>query len=92
MAQLVVLGIEHPGLRFEIVYGISNNARAWFDNSNAYRLGYRPQDSSEAYAEEILGASAPPGNDPADIYQGGGHCMAEGGTRSALAGDVPKRG
>ena len=28
----------------------------------------------------------PPGNTPAEIYQGGGHCMAEGGTRSALAG------
>jgi uronate dehydrogenase len=86
MAQLVTLGIERPGLRFEIVYGISDNARAWFDNANAYRLGYRPQDRSEIYAEEILERDGPPGSSPADIYQGGGHCMAEGGTRSALAG------
>jgi len=87
MAQLVTIGIEHPGLHFEIVYGISNNARTWFDNSNAYRMGYRPQDSSDGYAEEILRSSPPPGSTPADIFQGGGHCMAEGGTRSSLAGE-----
>ena len=89
MAQLVTLGIERPDLRFEIVYGISDNARAWFDNANAHRLGYRPQDRSEIYAEEILKRDGPPGSSPADIYQGGGHCMAEGGTRSPLAG-APK--
>ena len=85
MAQLVTIGLEHPDIRFEIVYGISENERAWFDNANARRLGYRPQDRSEAYAEEILKREGPPGMSPADIYQGGGHCMSEGGTRSRLA-------
>jgi uronate dehydrogenase len=88
MAQLVTIGIEKPDLHFEIVYGISDNARAWFDNANAFRLGYRPQDGSESYAEEILKRDGPPGTSPADIYQGGGHCMAEGGTRSRLAGEL----
>jgi uronate dehydrogenase len=87
MAQLVTIGIEHPKIRFEIVYGISNNKRAWFDNANARRLGYRPQDRSETYAKEILKRDGPPGTSPADIYQGGGHCMSEGGTRSRLAGE-----
>jgi uronate dehydrogenase len=94
MAQLVTIGIEHPKLHFEVVYGISDNARTWFDNSNARRLGYRPQDRSEAYAAEILKREGPPGTSPADIYQGGGHCMSEGGTRSRLAGApdaVPKK-
>ena len=95
MAQLVTIGIEHPGLQFEIVYGISNNPRAWFDNSNAFRMGYRPQDSSESHAEDILRMSAPPTSAPADVFQGGGHCMAEGGTRSLLAAPAaphaPKR-
>ncbi len=85
MAQLVTIGLEQPNLRFEIVYGISDNTRAWFDNANAHRLGYRPQDRSEQYADEILKRDAPPGTAPADIYQGGGHCMSEGGTRSLLA-------
>jgi uronate dehydrogenase len=87
MAQLVTIGIEHPKIRFEIVYGISDNARTWFNNSNARRLGYRPQDRSEAYAKEILEREGPLGTSPADIYQGGGHCMSEGGTRSRLAGE-----
>jgi uronate dehydrogenase len=86
MAQLVTIGIEHPNVRFEIVYGISENARAWFDNANARRLGYRPQDRSETHAKEILKREGPAGTSPADIYQGGGHCMSEGGTRSRLAG------
>jgi uronate dehydrogenase len=85
MAQLVTIGIEHPDIRFEIVYGISDNARAWFDNANAHRLGYRPQDASEPYAEETLKRDGSPGTSPADIYQGGGFCMSEGGSRSWLA-------
>ena len=87
MAQLVTIGIERPKLHFEVVYGISENARAWFDNVNAYRMGYQPKDRSEAYAEEILKREGPPGKSPADIFQGGGHCMSEGGTRSRLAGE-----
>ena len=87
MAQLVILGLERPKLHFEIVYGISDNARAWFDNTNAYRMGYQPRDRSETYAAEILQREGPPGNTPADIFQGGGHCMSEGGTRSRLAGE-----
>jgi len=93
MAQLVIIGIEHPNLHFEIVYGISDNDRAWFDNANAYRLGYRPQDRSEPYAKQILKREGPPSNSIADIYQGGGHCMSEGGTRSQLASapDAPPK-
>jgi uronate dehydrogenase len=70
MAQLVMLGIEHPGIRFEIVYGVSNNRRSWYDNSNATRLGYRPQDDSEAFAAEVL-AREIPGDPRAEMYQGG---------------------
>ena len=43
-----------PDIRFEIVYGISGNRRAWYDNANAFRLGYRPQDDSELFAAEVL--------------------------------------
>ena len=77
LAQLVTIGIEHPDIRFEIVYGVSNNKRSWYDNSNAYRLGYRPQDDSEVYAEKVL-AREPPGGDPgAEQHQGGVFCVAE---------------
>ena len=85
MAQLVTIGIEQPDLHFEIVYGVSDNARSWYDNSNAMRLGYRPQDRSERHASQILKSEPVAGNAPEDIYQGGGHCFAEGGTQSRLA-------
>lgn len=70
LAQLVSIGIDHPGIRFEIVYGVSGNTRSWYDNSNAYRLGYKPQDDSEAFAAEILSRNEsehPIGT----LYQGG---------------------
>ena len=70
--QLARIGLEHPDIRFEIVYGVSNNQRSWYDNSNAYRLGYRPQDDSEPYAAEILAREASQPKDPiAERYQGG---------------------
>jgi uronate dehydrogenase len=76
LAQLVTIGIEHPDIRFEVVYGISGNRRAWYDNSNAFRLGYRPQDDSEAFAAEVLALEKP--DDPvAELYQGGVFCVAE---------------
>ena len=76
LAQLVTIGIEHPGIRFEIVYGISGNARAWYDNANAFRLGYRPQDDSEPQAADVL-AREKPGDPVAEKYQGGIFCVAE---------------
>jgi len=70
MAQLVEIGIEHPEIRFEIVYGVSDNARSWYDNANALRLGYRPLDDSEIYAEALL-ARERPGDPRAEMFQGG---------------------
>ena len=76
--QLVRIGLEHPDIRYEIVYGVSNNRRSWYDNSNAQRLGYRPQDDSEPYAAEVLSAEAGQPVDPiAEFYQGGTFCAAE---------------
>ncbi|MEO8717510.1 MAG: NAD(P)-dependent oxidoreductase [Burkholderiales bacterium] len=76
LAQLVTIGIEHPEIRFEIVYGVSGNKRSWYDNSNAHRLGYRPQDDSEGQAPAIL-AREKPGDPVVEQYQGGVFCVAE---------------
>jgi hypothetical protein len=71
LTQLVRIGLEHPDVRYEIVYGVSNNQRSWYDNSNACRLGYKPEDNSEPYAEAVL-AAEPSNPDPiAERYQGG---------------------
>jgi uronate dehydrogenase len=70
--QLVRIGMEHPDIHFEIVYGVSRNQRSWYDNSNAYRLGYKPEDDSEPYAADVLKAEEGQEKDPiAELYQGG---------------------
>lgn len=77
LAQLVKIGIEHPDVRFEIVYGVSGNQRSWYDNGNATRLGYQPQDDSEQWADEVLKNEKPATDAIAEQYQGGGFCTAE---------------
>ena len=92
LAQLVSIAIDRPGIRFEIVYGVSGNKRRWYDNSNAERLGYRPQDDSESYAEEVL-RNEKPGADPRiELYQGGPFVLAEEGgdpTRAPVKAQGP---
>jgi uronate dehydrogenase len=79
IAQLVSIGIDHPDIKFEIVYGVSENQRAWYDNSNAIRLGYRPLDRSEAYAAGILAKHVDNPNPLVEQYQGGTFVAAEDG-------------
>ncbi len=54
MVQLVRRCIDYPHYHFVVVYGVSNNLRSRWDNTNAKFLGYRPQDNSEVFAAEIL--------------------------------------
>ena len=78
LLQLVRIGLEHPDLHYEIVYGASDNDRTWWDNSNAYRLGYKPLDESEPFAPEILATEPPESMDEiAELFQGGPFCSAE---------------
>ncbi|TCT12049.1 uronate dehydrogenase [Tepidamorphus gemmatus] len=87
LVQLIGIGLERPGIRHEIVYGVSGNTRSWWDNSNAHRLGYRPQDDSEVFAEAVLAADpGPSGDDVIDLHQGGPFCRLEAG---GGAGDPP---
>jgi uronate dehydrogenase len=89
-ARLVSVGIDNPNIRFEIVYGVSDNKRSWYDNANARRLGYQPQDDAERYAAEVL-AKEKPGDPRAEMYQGGNFVFAEiGGDPSRTAPDLKK--
>ena len=55
MGRLVRAAVEAPDIHFEIVYGISNNTRRWWDLDRARAvLGYHPQDDAEGYAAELL--------------------------------------
>lgn len=78
MAQLVRVGLEAPDLHFAIVYGCSRNARSFWDNSAAEKLGYCPQDSADDWAAEILARAEPEAADEvAKLFQGGVFASAE---------------
>jgi len=51
--------IEAPEVGFMVVWGVSANTRSWWDNHGAERLGYRPTQNAEAFAEEVLAAPNP---------------------------------
>ncbi len=78
LTRLIEIGLTHPDLHFEVVYGASRNARAWWDNSNAYRLGYQPEDRAEGHAEIAHAASDAHPDDPVTAqFQGGTFCAHE---------------
>ena len=87
LLQLVRVGLEHPDLRYEIVYGASDNERGWWDNAAAFRLGYRPRHRAEDHREAALEAQAElPPDRVGDLFQGGSFCAME------FTGDTEGRG
>ena len=94
LAQLVSTAIDRPGIRFEIVYGVSANRRSWYDNANAERLGYKPQDDSEGWAEEVLNNTIPGADPRTEKFQGGTFVLAEDGgdpTRAKVLAQGPAK-
>jgi uronate dehydrogenase len=78
LMQLCRIGLEHPAIRYEVFYGMSLNERAWWDNSNAYRHGYRPRHRAEDYRDHALAEQRKaPRDTVGDFYQGGTFCSAE---------------
>lgn len=76
MAQLARRCIENASYHFVVVYGVSNNLRNRWDNSDVKFLGYQPQDDSEVFAAEILAKDIP--EDPiAAQFHGGFYCPLE---------------
>ncbi len=78
LVSLIQIGLERDGLVYEVVYGMSDNARAWWDNRRALELGYKPEGQSEAFAGEALAAQAliPP-DEIGGLFQGGPFCSTE---------------
>jgi len=78
LVQLIRIGLEHRDIHFEIFYGASDNADAWWDNSNARRFGYKPAGKADDYRAQALAAQATLPPDPVgDRYQGGPFCSDE---------------
>ncbi len=72
IVQLFRIGLEHPDIRFEILYGASDNDASWWDNSRAYQLGYRPAGKGEDHRAHAEAEQKKIGPDPiGDLFQGG---------------------
>ena len=78
IVQLFRIGLEHPDIRFDILYGASDNEASWWDNSRARQLGYRPTGKGEDHRAHAEAEQAKVGPDPVgDLFQGGTFTSAE---------------
>tara|TARA_R110001599_G_scaffold24455_8_gene88176 strand:+ start:7283 stop:8068 length:786 start_codon:yes stop_codon:yes gene_type:complete len=78
LAQLCRIGLETPDLHHEIVFGMSDNSRTWWDNKTARRLGYQPGDSSDIWAAEVDNSGIPEPGDAVGLAVQGGPFASEG--------------
>jgi len=75
--RLITACLSTPVLGHSIIFGMSDNAVTWWDNSRARHVGYVPQDSSDVFREAVYArTSAPDLKDPVAIYQGGAFVKA----------------
>lgn len=56
--RMVEAALTAPSPGFAVLYGISNNTRAWWDLEPGRRLGYEPRDDAEAFADRIVAGPA----------------------------------
>jgi uronate dehydrogenase len=72
LERLVLAALTAPVVGHSVIYGMSDNAVTWWDNTGARHIGYRPQDSSDRFRAAVEARQPTLDlNDPAVIYQGG---------------------
>jgi uronate dehydrogenase len=72
LTNLCRVGLETPDLHHEIVWGVSDNATAWWDNTTAFRLGFKPQDSSDGWAAAVAAKAVKEEGDAVSLGVQGG--------------------
>ena len=78
LAQLVLIGLEHPDITCTTVFGVSHVPGTWWDNSTAAKLGYVPMDDAEALAGPESKKELPsPLPTVAGHFQGGRFCVID---------------
>jgi uronate dehydrogenase len=73
-----------PDIRFLVVYGASQSRSTFYEDPNAARIGFRPQDDSAAFEEAVIAANPDEEPLPDRLFQGGAYCAAE------FSGDLGK--
>ena len=70
--RLVAAALSAPVVGHSVIYGMSDNPLAWWDNTSARHIGFHPQDSAERFRAEIEALQpSPDASDPAARHQGG---------------------
>jgi uronate dehydrogenase len=62
---------------YTILFGMSNNDVAWWDNSKASHLGYKPKDSSAQFDDKFPDSGEYPDRNASVTYHGGAFALAE---------------
>ena len=75
--RLITACLTTPVLGHSIIFGMSNNAVTWWDNSQANHIGYKAQDSSDIFKDALYARTqAPDLTSPVAQFQGGGFVVA----------------
>jgi uronate dehydrogenase len=77
LVELVRCSLFAADVGHTIAFGMSDNSRSWWDNSQAAHLGFRPRDSADAQRARVESSQPQPApDDPAMVYQGGAFVAA----------------
>lgn len=71
LVELVRCALLTPRVDHSIVYGVSDNAVRWWDNTRAAHLGFHPKDSSRTFADRFPPPGSQDAGRPEYVYQGG---------------------
>jgi len=75
--RLITACLITPVLSHSIVFGMSNNAVTWWDNSQSNHLGFKAHDSSDVFRDAVYARTSEPDlSDPAVQFQGGAFVKA----------------
>ncbi|MED5621861.1 NAD-dependent epimerase/dehydratase family protein [Ideonella sp. BN130291] len=71
LERLVIAGLTAPSAGHTVIYGTSDNATRWWDNTLAGHLGYRPRDSADPWRDELEAVEPLDPRNAAQTWQGG---------------------
>lgn len=78
LERLVVSSLTAPVVGHTVIFGASDNATTWWDNTYARHVGYRPQDSSDVFRHDVEARQPTLDHDDvATLYQGGAFVRTE---------------
>ena len=71
LIRLVLAALTAPAPGYAIVWGISRNTRRWWAGDDAEKIGYRPEDDAEGFAQSVVTEK---GDAVTLAFQGAAHC------------------